>query len=253
MVVGRMIRGPSSLPPGNSCDRNQGVGVPGPQCRLCGAELRATFVDLGMSPLCESYVSAERLDGPRIVLPASCAYLPRVPAGATAGLRRRGGDLLRLPLLLVLLRFLGRSRQALRRPHDRRARARARTHSSRRWRATTATCCSTSWPTRGAGRRHRAGGERRRGRPGARGAHRGLLPRRRDRRRGRRPVRPGRPGRREQRLRPRAGHPRLQRRAGRAGRTARAGDPGVPAPAAADRAPRSTTRSTTSTTSTCPC
>ena len=31
-------------------------------CRLCGAELTRTFVDLGMSPLCESYVSAERLD-----------------------------------------------------------------------------------------------------------------------------------------------------------------------------------------------
>ena len=27
-------------------------------CRFCGAELRHTFVDLGMSPLCESYVEA---------------------------------------------------------------------------------------------------------------------------------------------------------------------------------------------------
>ena len=31
-------------------------------CRLCGAGLTRTFVDLGMSPLCESYVPAERLD-----------------------------------------------------------------------------------------------------------------------------------------------------------------------------------------------
>lgn len=31
-------------------------------CRLCGAKLTHTFVDLGMSPLCESYVSAEELD-----------------------------------------------------------------------------------------------------------------------------------------------------------------------------------------------
>ena len=31
-------------------------------CRLCGAELTETFVDLGMSPPCESYVAAERLD-----------------------------------------------------------------------------------------------------------------------------------------------------------------------------------------------
>src|SRR5262245_17630726 len=31
-------------------------------CRLCGAELSRTFVDLGMSPLCESYIPAEQLD-----------------------------------------------------------------------------------------------------------------------------------------------------------------------------------------------
>src|SRR3954464_14587262 len=31
-------------------------------CRLCGAPLTRTFVDLGMSPLCESYVAPERLD-----------------------------------------------------------------------------------------------------------------------------------------------------------------------------------------------
>ena len=32
-----------------------------PSCRFCAAPLRHTFVDLGMSPLCESYVPAERL------------------------------------------------------------------------------------------------------------------------------------------------------------------------------------------------
>lgn len=31
-------------------------------CRLCGAELRRTFVDLGMSPPCESYLAAGQLD-----------------------------------------------------------------------------------------------------------------------------------------------------------------------------------------------
>jgi hypothetical protein len=31
-------------------------------CRLCGASLTRTFVDLGMSPLCESYVPPEKLD-----------------------------------------------------------------------------------------------------------------------------------------------------------------------------------------------
>ncbi|MEZ4727774.1 MAG: class I SAM-dependent methyltransferase [Caldilineaceae bacterium] len=33
-----------------------------PYCRFCGNSLQHTFVDLGMSPLCESYVSAEDLN-----------------------------------------------------------------------------------------------------------------------------------------------------------------------------------------------
>lgn len=40
-----------------------------PVCRLCGAHLNQTFVDLGMSPLCESYVPAERLDEPEVFYP----------------------------------------------------------------------------------------------------------------------------------------------------------------------------------------
>lgn len=33
-----------------------------PKCRLCSAELTRTFVDLGMSPPCESYLTAAQLD-----------------------------------------------------------------------------------------------------------------------------------------------------------------------------------------------
>jgi hypothetical protein len=33
-----------------------------PSCRLCGAELTTTFVDLGMSPPCEAYLLPEELD-----------------------------------------------------------------------------------------------------------------------------------------------------------------------------------------------
>src|SRR6187200_1897105 len=33
-----------------------------PQCRLCSAELRHTFVNLGMSPPCESYLTAAQID-----------------------------------------------------------------------------------------------------------------------------------------------------------------------------------------------
>jgi hypothetical protein len=34
----------------------------GSRCRFCGTALQHTFVDLGMSPLCESYVSADQLN-----------------------------------------------------------------------------------------------------------------------------------------------------------------------------------------------
>lgn len=40
-----------------------------PSCRLCGQQLSETFVDLGMSPLCESYLTASQLDGPETFYP----------------------------------------------------------------------------------------------------------------------------------------------------------------------------------------
>jgi len=41
----------------------------GHSCRLCGGELAYSFVDLGMSPLCESYVAPEKLDHPEVFYP----------------------------------------------------------------------------------------------------------------------------------------------------------------------------------------
>src|SRR5580658_7520473 len=38
-------------------------------CRLCGAGLTRAFVDLGMSPLCESYLSADSVDSPEVFYP----------------------------------------------------------------------------------------------------------------------------------------------------------------------------------------
>ena len=51
--------------------RSGGVGDMPQQheCRLCGASLTRTFVDLGMSPLCESYVPAEQLDEAEVFYP----------------------------------------------------------------------------------------------------------------------------------------------------------------------------------------
>src|SRR4029450_10419710 len=40
-----------------------------PSCRACAASLRHVFVDLGTSPLCESYVSAERYNDPEPFFP----------------------------------------------------------------------------------------------------------------------------------------------------------------------------------------
>lgn len=38
-------------------------------CRLCAEPLTRTFVDLGASPLCESYLAADQLDAPEITYP----------------------------------------------------------------------------------------------------------------------------------------------------------------------------------------
>src|ERR1700733_11156046 len=38
-------------------------------CRLCGASLTRSFVDLGMSPLCESYLPPESVDAPEVFYP----------------------------------------------------------------------------------------------------------------------------------------------------------------------------------------
>jgi SAM-dependent methyltransferase len=38
-------------------------------CAFCAAPLRHTLVDLGMSPLCESYLTADQLDGPETFYP----------------------------------------------------------------------------------------------------------------------------------------------------------------------------------------
>src|SRR3954447_10523810 len=45
-------------------------------CRLCGEPLNETFVDLGMSPLCESYVPAHALDGPESFYPLHVRICP---------------------------------------------------------------------------------------------------------------------------------------------------------------------------------
>ena len=42
---------------------------PGYRCRFCNEPLRETFVDLGLSPLCESYIDAAHLSAPESFYP----------------------------------------------------------------------------------------------------------------------------------------------------------------------------------------
>jgi hypothetical protein len=68
--------------PRKPCDEG---GMSLHRCRLCGARLDRTFVDLGMSPLCESYLPADRLDEAEVFYPlhvrlcGSC-LLVQIPA-----------------------------------------------------------------------------------------------------------------------------------------------------------------------------
>lgn len=60
-----------------------------PRCRLCGAKLEHTFVNLGMSPLCESYLAAGQLDAmepfyPLHVLVCSDCFLVQLRAYVSA-------------------------------------------------------------------------------------------------------------------------------------------------------------------------
>ena len=56
-----------------------------PKCRLCGSDLTQTFVDLGMSPPCESYLEADELDRGEMFYPlhvriCSSCLLVQLPA-----------------------------------------------------------------------------------------------------------------------------------------------------------------------------
>ena len=46
------------------------------RCRLCSAQLTETFVDLGMSPLCESYLSADQLESAETFHPLHVRICP---------------------------------------------------------------------------------------------------------------------------------------------------------------------------------
>ncbi len=86
--------------------RDQSVR-PVAECRLCGSRLKHTFVDLGMSPPCESFLRANDVDQmeqyfPLHVLVCENCFLVQLKEYMSAEF-----DLHRVRLFLVLLDQLG--------------------------------------------------------------------------------------------------------------------------------------------------
>ena len=154
-------------------------------CRLCGARLTQTFVDLGMSPLCESYVSSDALDQPEVFYPLHVRQCPSCLLVQLPAYVIGRGDLLRLRLLLFVLGFLGGPRQAVRRLDDRDARSDGRQPRHRGCEQRRVSASAFRGP--GHSRPGRRAGEER-GRDGAVPGHSdgGAVPRRDDRERDRR-------------------------------------------------------------------
>ena len=86
-----------------------------PKCRLCGSDLTQTFVDLGMSPPCEDFLTGASSLEPETFYPLDVricdrCLLVQLPAYLPAEEHLRG-----VRLLLVLQRQLGRPRRSPRR------------------------------------------------------------------------------------------------------------------------------------------
>src|SRR4051794_12453741 len=77
-------------------------------CRLCGTPLSRTFVDLGMSPLCEGYVAPERLDAMEPFYPLHARICERCLLVQLPELVAPQGDLHGVRLLRLVLGQLGR-------------------------------------------------------------------------------------------------------------------------------------------------
>ena len=206
------------------------------RCRLCGAQLTRTFVDLGMSPLCESYVPEDRLDEAEVFYPlhvrlCEACLLVQLPAYVSG--EHIFSDYAYFSSysdswVAHAKRYAEAMTERLA-PDARQPRHRG--GQQRR-------LSPAALPGRGhPGARRRAGRERGRGGPGPGHPDRGPVPGGRHRPRDSAEVRPGGPGGGEQCLRPRARHQGLRGRAARAGQGRGHGDAGIPAPAPPHRAP----------------
>ena len=83
-------------------------------CRFCATPLELTVVDLGKSPLCESFLTAEQLESmepfyPLHVRICTACWLAQLPSFVPTR-----GDLRRVRVLLGLFGLVGRARPAVR-------------------------------------------------------------------------------------------------------------------------------------------
>ena len=77
-----------------------------PRCRICGTALGVPVVDLGMSPLCERFLSVVMLDLPEPIFPLQ-VHLCTSWSRSAPRVRPAGRNLQRVLLLLVVLALVG--------------------------------------------------------------------------------------------------------------------------------------------------
>ena len=131
-------------------------------CRFCGGALH-DFVDLGMSPLCESFLGADQLNADGAVLSAARLRLPRLLPGAAPGVCGAGRRSSRsTPISRRISDSLARARRRLCRDDRPTGSASARAslvvELAQQRRLSAADFVDRRHP----GARHRAGGQRRR-------------------------------------------------------------------------------------------
>ena len=78
-------------------------------CRFCQAPLTTTFVDLGMSPLCQTHISRDQLHEMEPFYPLHAYVCDQCFLVQLAGVRHARRDLHRVRLLLVVLDRAGSS------------------------------------------------------------------------------------------------------------------------------------------------
>ena len=121
-----------------------GNPAPSPACRLCAARLTRTVVDLGMSPLCESFLRANQLEAMEPFYPLHVRICDRCHLVQLPAYVAPEEIFTEYAYFSSFSRVVRPACSRLRRRGRRALRARPRRASSSRSRATTATCCSTS-------------------------------------------------------------------------------------------------------------